>query len=89
MRPLPKALEAQLSSQLLSEIETRLGDGAATLSRIWAAAYEAAGRPQLSGCAELQFDQSYVIQNYPRPDDDSAYGYMPAGYNATQTTQSN
>ncbi len=79
-RALPAAHERNFGTKVLPAIAEHLGESAALLARIWAAAYVAAGKPTLTGCAEVKFDQSYAIQNYPRPSQDGPHGYLPAGY---------
>ncbi|MBI3544380.1 MAG: hypothetical protein HY075_14000 [Deltaproteobacteria bacterium] len=79
-RALPAAYEHELAKKVIGTVDDRLGECAAVLARFWASAYEAAGRPELSGCGDVKFDQGYAIQNYPRANDAKAYGYLPAGY---------
>ena len=79
-RPIPAALERQFAAKIRPEILHRLGLAAGLLARIWSAAYEAAGRPELTGCAGVTFDQSYVVQNYPKPIASAPFGYLPEGY---------
>ena len=79
-RPLPAAHERNFGTKVVPSVEERIGESAALLARIWAAAYVAAGKPSLSGCAGVKFDQSYAIQNYARPSQDGPHGYLPAGY---------
>jgi hypothetical protein len=77
---IPVAYERDLTEKVLPIVEDRLGECAAVLARLWRGAYEAAGKPKLSGCRDVQFDRSYIIHNYPRPNDKKVYGYLPVGY---------
>jgi hypothetical protein len=68
-------------AQVLNE---RMAMSSALLARLWIAAYKDAGSPSMGDCKKFgAFDtafRDYVIQNYPRPNDPAAYGFMPAGY---------
>lgn len=62
---------------VLQVIEGRLALAAALTSKLWAAAFSAAGHPDFGNCTgdDWKFSQSYAIQKYLRPD------YYPEGFN--------
>ena len=76
-------------SQVLNE---RMALSSALLARLWIAAYKEAGSPNMGDCKKFgAFDttfRDYVIQNYPRPNDPAAHGFMPAGYLAERGKKS-
>lgn len=77
---IPAASERHFAGEVRSEVMDRLGRASTLLARIWLSAFEAAEKPQLAECSSISFDQSYAIQNYPRPSQDGKHGYLPQDY---------
>lgn len=70
LRPktLPADLERAFARDVIQVVDQQLGEAAALLNKLWIGAYDLAGQPNLdSSCQTFEFDQSFAIQNYPRP----------------------
>jgi hypothetical protein len=67
VKHMPADLMRKFSQEVILTVDDRLGASSALLARLWEAAYRQAGKPSLETCEEIEFNQSYAIQNYPSP----------------------